>query len=139
MRIRSFSVAFPGAGRRRTRRAGISPSRASKSATFAAGGALGGRAIGWLLWTGGSGTHCADGRKKGQGQPDVARRAGSLAVARAILDRAEADLAARARGQLAAVDVELPQRPLPVPGGRVHEVHHQQVLQLLDLGETVAL
>src|SRR5262249_56445037 len=59
-----------------------------------------------------------------------------FAVAAAV---AEADVAARPAAQFAAVDVELLQRPLPVPLARVHVAHHQQVLQLLDLRKAEAL
>src|SRR5262249_24979195 len=51
----------------------------------------------------------------------------------------EADAPGPADRQFLAVDIELLQRPRPVPGPAVHEVHDEQVLQLLNLSKAEAI
>ena len=41
--------------------------------------------------------------------------------------------------QLAPIDLELLQRPSPIPTVTIQEVEHQQILQLLDFREAVAV
>src|SRR5262245_53103952 len=62
-----------------------------------------------------------------------------LVAAEDAFGLAEAQPPLRPAGQFRPVDVELFQRPVPLPALGLHEAHDQKVFQLLDFSKAVAL